>query len=268
MSHHMQDDWDRHWDDYSESTKRVPSLRFRRAIILNILKKEKADKFNIVDFGSGPGDLLNYISKNFNTKNMLGLELSAKGVAISSKKLPQALFIQKNLLESRNLQKELKHLACFADYGLCVEVIEHLDHPEKFLQNIKYYLKPDAKLILTVPGGLMSEFERHLGHRKHYTKAELSKLLYSAGYTNFSIKAVGFPFFNLFKIMTIMRGKKLINDAKKKKSSGFSYYLSSIIMKIFNILFKFNLNFIPLGWQLVAVIKVSDRSGYCTDFDK
>jgi 2-polyprenyl-3-methyl-5-hydroxy-6-metoxy-1,4-benzoquinol methylase len=248
------DNWEQHWSDYSESTEKIPSHSFRRNLIKKILAKESLSHASIIDFGSGQGDLLKFIASQFKIKQLLGLELTEIGVEISKKKLPSALFIQKNLLEDSTV--ELNSLANYAEYGLCLEVLEHLDDPAQLLRNVRYYLKPNAKLIITVPGGKMAAFEKHIGHRTHYTKKKLSALLQSAGYNTFSIQAAGFPFFNLYKMMTILRGKKLINDVKIQHQKKLSNVMMSFIMKMFHILFKLNINSIPLGWQLIAVVKV------------
>lgn len=252
------DDWETHWLNFSDSTEKIPSHQFRRVLISRILSKEVISKANLIDFGSGQGDLIHFISSKFNFNRLVGLELTKTGVKISKKKVLHATFIQKNLLESAEVDQRtaIKKLAYFADYGLCLEVLEHLDEPKKFLNNIRYYLKKNAKLIITVPGGKMCAFERHIGHRKHYTKNELGNLLRDCGYKNFTIQSTGFPFFNLYKIITIIRGKKLIDDVKKNKKTNLTYYLSRIVMKIFELLFKLNLNFLPLGWQLIAVVKI------------
>ncbi|MBV8802474.1 MAG: class I SAM-dependent methyltransferase [Gammaproteobacteria bacterium] len=253
------DNWEKHWSDYSESTEKIPSHSFRRMLIKKILAKECLANASIIDFGSGQGDLLTFISSQFKTKQLLGLELTKIGVEISQKKLPTALFIQKNLLDntpimSNNTSPTFEN---YAEYGLCLEVLEHLDEPAQLLRNIHYYLKPKGKIIITVPGGKMAAFEKHIGHRMHYTKKTLGVLLKSAGYTQFSIQAAGFPFFNLYKMITILRGKKLIADVKAQHKQNFSNIIGSIVMKIFNLLFKLNLNFLPFGWQLIAIVEVN-----------
>lgn len=254
------DNWDAHWSDYSSSTEKIPSHQLRRKMIYQILKK-MTDKSHILDFGSGQGDLLKFIASHFPHCELAGLELSATGVEIASQKVPNAIFIQKNLLERTEDDSldSLKKLMQFANVGLCIEVLEHLDHPEQLLKNIKYYLKPHGKLIITVPGGIMSHFERSIGHRTHYTKLSLAQLLKDSGYTDFSIKAVGFPFFNIYKWVSVLRGKQLITDVKQQNAKYISSLLSKWVMKLFDVLFKLNLNFIPLGWQLIAIVNVPSK---------
>ena len=60
----------------------------------------------------------------------------------------------------------------------------------------------------------------------------------------------GFPFFNLYRLMVIARGRKLLDDAKE---NGGGNALAEMAMATFRFLFKFNLPDSPFGWQVVAV---------------
>jgi SAM-dependent methyltransferase len=248
------DNWEDHRNDYSSVAEVNPAQDFRRKIIIEILKKDRIEDQSIIDFGSGQGDLIKDLSKDFYSAKMFGFELSEIGVSISKVKVPQATFIQRNLLE--NNSKDYNNIG---DYGICSEVLEHLDEPIIFLNNIKQNLKDQAKLIVTVPGGKMSKFDRHIGHRKHYTKHDLESLLLAAGYNDVKVEAYGFPFFNIYKLITIIRGKKLIEDVKNNGQDKKSLFYARFVMKIFHILFRLNLNYIPLGWQIIAISKVEKK---------
>lgn len=250
------DDWETHWSNFSISAEENPAQRFRRKIIFKILMREKKDCFTLIDFGSGQGDLIKDLSKIFPKARMVGFELSEKGVGISKEKVPHAIFVQKNILE-KNFTKEY---AGYADYGICAEVIEHVDDPVEFLINMKRYLNDNAKIILTVPGGKMSAFDRHVGHRKHFTVNEIKHILDRAGYEPYKIKTFGFPFFNIYKIISILRGNKLIDDYKKISEQNRLSILERVFIRVFNVLFMFNIDAIPFGWQLVAVVKVNKDS--------
>ncbi len=252
------DNWENHWNDYSSFTEENPAQRLRREIIISLLKSESKEKFSIIDFGSGQGDLIKDLSKTFCSAEMIGFELSKIGVTISRVKVPKATFIIKNLLDKNKIIKYNN----IGDYGICSEVLEHLDKPIVFLRNIKDYLKEEAKLIVTLPGGRMSKFDCHIGHRKHYSKTELEKLLISAGYSDIKVYAYGFPFFNIYKLITIIRGEKLIDDVKRKEENNSSSFFARLVMKIFATLFKFNLNFLPFGWQIIGVAKVKKSKIY------
>jgi len=244
------DNWESHWAEYSSSAEENPAQKFRREIIYKILMKEKKTDFSLIDFGSGQGDFLMNLSSFFPDARLTGLELSTKGVEISKRKVPGVEFIQKNLL----VEDTGTEYTNSADYGISSEVIEHIDEPVILLKNIKKYLNDNARLILTVPGGMMSQFDRYIGHRKHYSRRELINVLELAGYKIDYVKACGFPFFNLYKIITVIRGRRLIDDIKLNNGKALSGS-ARIVMKILDWLFKFNLNSVPLGWQVIAVAR-------------
>jgi SAM-dependent methyltransferase len=184
---------------------------------------------------------------------MVGIELSDTGVEIARKKVPEAKFIQADLFQP---PEELKKYIKYFNVAICSDVIEHVDDPVEFCKNLKGYIKSGGYLFLTVPGGPMSAFDKHIGHRKHYNKEDISKLLVSAGFRVINIKMAGFPFFNLYRLIVIMRGKRLISDVSKNATRSFSMGAAKLMMNIFNILFNFNTNHSKYGWQVFAIAKV------------
>jgi hypothetical protein len=62
----------------------------------------------------------------------------------------------------------------------------------------------------------------------------------------------GFPFFNLYRLVVILRGKTLIADAAASSRASMSL-LARTVMRVFEILFKVNLPNSPWGWQMVAI---------------
>src|SRR6185437_3453056 len=136
-----------------------------------------------------------------------------------------------------------------ADVAICSEVLEHLDKPLLFLQNASRLFKKNGKLIVTVPDGYRSAYDHHIGHRRHFKSKEIKQLLEKAGFEVDIILTAGFPFFNLYKLLVILRGKKLIMDIKQKTLS----YGARCMMFIFYWLFKMNVSWSPWGWQLIVV---------------
>jgi hypothetical protein len=77
-------------------------------------------------------------------------------------------------------------------------------------------------------------------------------MLEAAGYRVDHVYRTGFPFFNLYRLVLLARGKRLALDVEAESSAGGSV-LANFVMKLFGILFRGNLLDSPLGWQLVAV---------------
>ena len=98
----------------------------------------------------------------------------------------------------------------------------------------------------------MSAFDRHIGHRQHFDRAKIRFILEQAGCSIERTYLAGFPFFNLYRLLVIARGKRLARDVETT-TSGTSSGLASVAMKLFRILFHANLLDSPFGWQVVAV---------------
>jgi SAM-dependent methyltransferase len=248
------DEWDRHWDEYASSAERNPAQRFRRKLILSMLcdtGNESARRRlpacvppkRVLDIGSGQGDFAADAAAAFPGAELLGLELSASGVAAARRKVPGAEFVKWDLLADRQPPADRRN---WATHGVCSEVLEHLDEPERLLANASAWLAPGCRLIVTVPGGAMSQFDRHIGHRRHYRPEELRALLERAGFRVESAHGAGFPFFNLYRRVVIARGSKLIGDVASEPTLAVR-----MAMRGFDELFRWNLR--TRGWQTVAV---------------
>jgi hypothetical protein len=150
----------------------------------------------------------------------------------------------------------------WATHAICSEVIEHVDDPVRLLRSAREYLRPDCVLALTAPGGPMSEFDKHIGHRKHYRPKEIEHLFRKAEYTPEYVGRAGFPFFNLYRCLVILRGKRLIEDVSAQRNHPSGSRLARAVMAAFHALFRMNLLSCPWGWQMVAKAKLT--AGHCT----
>ena len=178
----------------------------------------------------------------------IGIELSDAGCKIARRKVPDATFLQRDLVEEAKVPA---HFRNWATHAVCSEVLEHVDRPDQLIRHATAYLAPGCRLVVTVPGGPMSAFDRHIGHRRHYTKQALRALLDEAGLEVEWIAAAGFPFHNLYRLAVMVRGRRLIGDA-----SGRSSRLMGWISRLFHLAFCMNLRTSPWGWQLVAIAQV------------
>jgi SAM-dependent methyltransferase len=252
LSEHARDDWDQHWNAYAKSASVNPAQRYRRQIILALLRlKEKPDR--VLDIGSGQGDFAADLKAAHPKCELIGIELSRAGVEQASRLVPDATFLQRNLLEPVASDE---HFRNWATCAACSEVLEHLDNPLALLQNVRAYLAPNCVLVVTVPGGPMSAFDKHIGHRTHYTPDSLKHLLESAGFEVTTSFAAGFPLFNLYRLVVLLRGRRLIDDVAQRETAAASG-LAQFVMAVFRFLFRFNLTRCRFGWQIVAVARYS-----------
>ena len=250
------DNWDEHWDRFADAASRNPAQRMRHAIVARLLRREiQGSPARVLDIGSGQGDLLLKLRGLLPQADLLGLEMSESGVEISRGKVPGATFLVADVFDP---PAGLAAYQGWATDAVCSEVLEHVDAPEDFLRRARPYLADHARLIVTVPGGPMSAFDRHIGHRRHFTRDSIGRVLREAGFGVERVYLGGFPFFNLYRGLVIARGEKLASDIETGRG-GFSARLANAAMAAFHGLFRFNLMDSPLGWQVVAVaIKLSE----------
>ena len=135
---------------------------------------------------------------------------------------------------------------------MCSEVLEHLDDPVAALRNVRALLAPGCKLVITVPAGPMSAFDRHIGHRGHFAAERLQQTLRAGGLEVADLRGAGYPFFNLYRLAVIARGKALIEDASGEGGRPLPLAARGAI-KMFSMLFRLNRETGLRGWQLVAV---------------
>ena len=246
-----QDDWDSHWDQYAAAASQNPAQRMRHEIIAHLLCANADGGAKIFDIGSGQGDLVQKLEPLLPDAQFLGAELSESGVAISQRKTPAATFLVADLFQPPSA---LEPFHGWATHAVCSEVLEHVDDPVAFLRQAQPYLADGAKLIVTVPGGPMSEFDRVIGHRQHFTRESIRRVLEQSGFAVDRVCMAGFPFFNLYRLTVIARGKKLAADVGVG-GRGAAARLADFAMGVFRFLFRFNRLDSAFGWQVVAVAR-------------
>lgn len=246
------DDWNTHWSHYAPAAEINPAERMRSRLVVRLLGLPRGES-RVLDIGSGQGDMAAEILRAFPLAQVLGVELSAVGVEVASKKVPKARFLETNLLEGSSAPAEFQS---FADFAVCSEVLEHVDEPVRLLRGVLPYLARGCRLIITVPGGPMSAFDHHIGHRRHYDAVSLRRVVEGAGLEVLDLRRVGFPWFNLYRLIVIARGEKLVSEMANSSPADRSPWAARMVMRLFRALFRLNLPRSPWGWQMVCVAQV------------
>lgn len=243
----MNEDWNLLWGRYAGSAERNPAQAFRRDLVARALGL--APGARLVDLGAGQGDLVAVLAARVPGLEILGLDVSTSGLAEAARKVPGARF------HAADLTRSLEHLeGCkgWASHATCTELLEHVPDPGSVLRNARWLLAPGARLVVTVPSGPMSAFDKHIGHLGHFRAKDLARLLEDSGYDVERVWRAGFPFFNLYRLTVILRGRKLIGDAD---GQGELPLLARALMGLFRGLFRLNAVAWGPGWQLVAVAR-------------
>ncbi|MBZ5576378.1 MAG: class I SAM-dependent methyltransferase [Acidobacteriia bacterium] len=241
------DNWDAHWLTYGSSAAFNPAQAFRRDLILRLIG-QAPDASRLLDIGSGQGDLALALRGRLPRAQILGLELSEAGIRIASAKVPGARFLQCDLLQSVNPPSEFHR---WANVAVCSEVLEHVDDPVALLRNSRVFLAPGCRVVVTVPGGPMSAFDRHIGHRRHYSPHALRDLLQEAGFRPDFAAGAGFPFFNLYRLAVILRGARLVERAQAQSVDRLAPS-EKLILRTFQRLLRWTSAKGEWGWQIVA----------------
>jgi 2-polyprenyl-3-methyl-5-hydroxy-6-metoxy-1,4-benzoquinol methylase len=248
--------WDDHWKSYAAINALNPAQVYRRKLVFGCLAlRDAATPVRLIDFGSGSGELASEILRARPDAEVVGLDLSPTGVETSRKKVPGARFFQQDFTQPMKLGDEYRG---WATHAVCSEVLEHLDAPTAMLANVRPYLAPGCKLVITVPAGPRSAFDKHIGHRAHFTTTRLANTLRAAGLDVVDLRGAGFPFFNLYRLAVVLRGEKLIEDGADTGQAQLPLAARATI-RMFSWLFKLNTDGSKLGWQLVAVGTVPRR---------
>ena len=244
---HERDDWDHHWSEYADSAAENPAQDFRRRLILRLLAGVSASS-RVLDIGSGTGDLAASLREAYPSTSLLGLELSRTGVEISKRRVPDAAFLQVDLAADAPPPPEYRS---WATHAVCSEVLEHVDDPGALMATCRAYLAPGCLVVVTVPGGPMTEYDRHIGHRQHFDPSTLEELLRRSGYEVCRSTGAGYPVFNVYRLLMRALGARLVSIAGSTEPSA----LSRLAMRAFGLGMRLNLRLSRRGWQIVALAR-------------
>ncbi|HEX3698190.1 MAG TPA: class I SAM-dependent methyltransferase [Polyangia bacterium] len=244
------DDWETHWRSYADSNSANPAQSYRRMLIFHALALGAAPRpVRLLELGSGQGDFARDVLSVCPDAQIVGLDLANAGVEIARRKVPEASFFQQDFSQPLAVPDRYHG---WATHAVCSEVLEHLDDPAAALRNVRTLLAPGCRLVVTVPAGPMSAFDRHIGHRGHFTADRLTETLRAAGLEVPDVRGAGYPFFNLYRLVVVARGKKLIADAAGGDGRPLPLAARGMI-QLFSWLFRMNSPAGRRGWQLVAV---------------
>jgi 2-polyprenyl-3-methyl-5-hydroxy-6-metoxy-1,4-benzoquinol methylase len=107
----------------------------------------------VADVGCGTGGLLNALRKRFQTRSLTGFEYSENALEIARSQVSGVEFCYFDIYEGSSRE---------FDVIFCIEVIEHLLHPEKALRNVVSMLADSGTALVTVPNGRIDTFDGHI----------------------------------------------------------------------------------------------------------
>ena len=147
----------------------------------------------VFEIGCGSGATGHALKQKFQGIEFVGLELDANAARIAESRLDKIIVsdIEKVHLEAYGLKKE------YFDLIICADVLEHLYDPWKTLFTLRDYLKPDGKVIASIPNTqninlIINLLNGHWTYEKHglldathvrfFTLNEIEKMFTGTGY--------------------------------------------------------------------------------------
>jgi cyclopropane fatty-acyl-phospholipid synthase-like methyltransferase len=232
----LEQDWNQIWSELGDGMSNNPSRIIRHRAVEKLLRGSQ-----IADFGAGDGELVIKLrKKGFHVK---GFEMSQQGVDKANTRA-----LAENLGKVLYKFNDVTEIPGTYSSIIVSEVIEHIEFPIPTLIELRKKLEKSGNLIVTVPAGPMSEFDKFIGHYRHYSKKTIEKLLTDSGFKVLETKQIGFPILNLVRIWSLIRGKKMVSDLKKSQSRKVNPIIDTML-KIILVPSQLSL---PIGWQLVV----------------
>jgi len=248
--------YDSYWAEDDEWNRVHPGNRHRARLIIRELwriSQEVGSNFEtLLDVGCGNGQLLRRVGDRFPRLRLFGEDISPRAACLTAD-VAEETFVH---------DLERTPLEGHGDFDLAVmsEVLEHIAESVSFLRNLKPALKPNARLIITVPTGPMTAFDREIGHIRHFTLHELEARCREAGYETLCAYRWGFPFFDLFRAIAWLLGKRA--RSAKPTSHG---ALGHLVVFLLNASFYLCLRSRWIGRQVVSIVTPADTKEATAD---
>lgn len=165
-----------------------------------VLYRKLLNKGSIVlDAGCGSGQHSIQIAKY--VKKVIGLDYDQRNLEIA-KKAAAYKNLQNIEFKACNLEKKLPLNSSSVDLVILFDILEHLNHRQNFLREIKRVVKPNGFIIVAVPNLETSwkKIQRKYGinsysdpdHKIEYTKETITKELTEAGFKLVEIKPISY----------------------------------------------------------------------------
>jgi SAM-dependent methyltransferase len=179
-------------DDY---WRRMAAPRHRMQTVLRELRRLRP--VSIIDLGCGNGVVLEEIGSQVSIPRLAGIDLAESRIEANRGRHPQIEWLAANLDGATRLPAAWR--GSF-DVVLAMEIVEHLDRPAEFLRSTLELATPErGHLVLTTQSGRIRETERRVGHRRHWSREEMTELLYSSGWRPQRVWNTGWPFHDFSK---------------------------------------------------------------------
>ena len=170
----------KYWEEYTGASYRSNTRKSGQPRYIEVIKHID-EKSNILDVGCNFGDFCKYMyEKSVVFKEYTGYDFSEVAIENAKTVMPEDTWI---LGDCDNLKLEKNKY----NTVVAMQLIEHLEKPDKFFKRAYGYLKDDGKIILTVPNSVRIQHESHVWY---FDEDDIYKLLYAAGFREIDITII------------------------------------------------------------------------------
>jgi len=176
------------WYDYLKDSYDNPRhLMYKKMrLVTGTIKGARA----LLDFGCGQGELLRRVKDRFD--RVAGVDVSEKALELTRNNLkdsPKA--------ELYRYESSMPSMDGGFDWVTCLDVLEHLEDPERVLRELFSLTATGGRLIVTVPNWYdiikVRVLRTNPFHLHAHTPWGWAAMLERAGFRMTDIRAVGFP---------------------------------------------------------------------------
>jgi len=136
--------------------------------IVDHIERWLPEQGSIVDIGCGVGDLLAEVSRRCPDVALHGLDFSAKAIEKTRSRFHSDRFI------CHVLKQDIPYSSDEFDVVLCTDVLEHLEYPQRIVEELVRVCRPGGMVVIVVPDGDVDQF---FGHNWFWNQASLGEFL-------------------------------------------------------------------------------------------
>jgi len=215
----------------------------RRKFIQSQLERFKAPNLNVLEVGCGTGGNIETL---LSVGNFTAIEMNSYARQVAEERYDVEIV-------SGSMPDDHPFKEKSFDLIFMLDVLEHIEDDVEVLKELKTLLKPQGKIIITVPAYqfLWSEHDKVHHHYKRYSRKEIRQ---SAGLAKLNIKRISN--FNFFLLPLAIIDRLVSKVIKSKKPLGEDTKLS-LLNGVFKQVFSFETKINngkgwPLGLSLYA----------------
>lgn len=225
--------YDRVWENFGDLDSASPAAFHRRRQLVGLVQRHAPSARRVLEVGCGQGALLKKLSLELPAAVLHGADVSPAALQRARSACDQAELFLLDLAAFDFDGEQRDRLGRF-DLVICSEVLEHLADDALGLERLTKFLAPGGQLIVSVPGGEPTRFDRAIGHLRHYDRRELGRALVRAGLEPEVLIAWGFPFHTLYRLAVQLASRLSLDEdggeRVPRSALGFGYRLASYVL--------------------------------------